>query len=30
LEELARTRQLRPEQAAELTRVNFARLFLGQ
>jgi TatD DNase family protein len=30
LEELARTRGLRPEQAAELTRVNFTRLFLGQ
>ena len=30
LEELARTRGLWPEQAAELTRVNFTRLFLGQ
>jgi TatD DNase family protein len=30
LEELARTRGLSAEQAAELTGVNFARLFLGQ
>jgi TatD DNase family protein len=30
LEELARTRGLSPEAAAELTGANFARLFLGQ